>query len=97
MCFSSYLWGPLCNKITGTGFGRRKFQKEPQSRGRSLSDLVESYLKMISENQSAHTGKLSPRVDSLRGTFMLPEDFDYKKEMGNAITRKHLSHDKSVH
>jgi len=66
-------------------------------RGRSLSDLVESYLKVISENQPAGTIEMSSRVKSLLGAFMLPGDFDYKKELGDAITRKYLPHDKSIH
>ena len=65
--------------------------------GRSLSDIVETYLKMISINEPTDTIELSPRVKSLRGTFSLPADFDYKKELSDAITRKHLSHDKSIH
>jgi hypothetical protein len=68
-----------------------------KSRGRSLSDLVESYLKMISENQPAGNSDLSPKVKSLLGALSLPGDFDYKKELGDAIIRKHLYDDKSIH
>jgi uncharacterized protein (DUF3820 family) len=75
----------------------RKAKQFAKSKGRSLSDLVESYLKMISENQPAGTNELSPRVKALCGAFSLPADFDYKKELGDAITRKHLSHDQSIH
>ena len=64
-----------------------------KSKGRSLSDLVESYLKMISESQLPVTIELTPRVKALCGVFSLPADFDYRKELDEAITRKHLSHD----
>ena len=68
-----------------------------RKRGRSLSDLVESYLKMISENQPVDTTALSPKIKSMLGVFTIPGDFDYKKELSDVITRKHLSHGKSIH
>jgi hypothetical protein len=74
-----------------------KAKQFAKSRGRSLSDLVESYLKLISENQPADAAELSQKVKSLRGSFSLPADFNYKKELAEAITRKHLSHDQSIH
>ena len=75
----------------------RKAKQFAKIQGRNLSDIVETYLKMISINQAADTIELSPRVKSLRGTLTLPADFDYMKELSNAITRKHLSHDKSIY
>jgi hypothetical protein len=68
-----------------------------KSRGRSLSDLVESYLRMISDNQQGSQPELSPRLKALKGRFSLPADFDYKKEVADAINRKYLPNDKSIH
>lgn len=75
----------------------KKAKKFAKSRGRSLSDLVESYLRMISDKQPDDQEELSPKVKALKGKFTLPDDFDFKKELADAITRKHLSNDKSVH
>jgi hypothetical protein len=75
----------------------KKAKEFAKSRGRSLSDLVESYLRMISDKQPDGQDELSPRVKALRGKFILPADFDYKKEVADAITRKYLSNDKSIH
>ena len=51
-----------------------------RSKGRSLSDLVENYLKLLTKNTSIEDSELTPRVKSLLGCISLPEDFDYKKE-----------------
>lgn len=59
-----------------------------RKRGESLSNLVETYLKSIiaPENEDA---ELSPRVKKLKGAIKLPEDFDYKTELGKAILSKY--------
>jgi hypothetical protein len=75
----------------------KKAKEFARSRGRSLSDLVESYLRMISEKEPDNQGELSPKVKALKGKILLPADFDYKKEVADAITRKYLSNDKSIH
>ena len=51
-----------------------------RSKGRSLSDLVENYLKLLTKNTSVEDSEYTPRVKSLLGCISLPEDFDYKKE-----------------
>lgn len=71
----------------------RKAKIVAKGRGRSLSDLVEAYLRMISENQETGAGEVSPKVRALCGSFRLPADFDYKKELGEAIAHKHLNHE----
>lgn len=60
--------------------------------GRSLSDLVESYFKMItSDIPSEEAFELTPVVKSLRGSFKAPENFDYREELSNALAEKYLS------
>ncbi|WP_316782735.1 DUF6364 family protein [Pedobacter frigiditerrae] len=51
--------------------------------GRSLSSMVENYLKAVTnkEENIAIEGELSPIVKSLVGSFKMPKDFDYKKEI----------------
>ena len=59
---------------------------------RSLSDLVENYLKSLvhAEEHAAHD-ELSPAVRSLRGSFKVPADFDdnYKKTAREERIKKH--------
>jgi len=59
-----------------------------RQKGKSLSDIVENYLKSISASEES-VQVLSPRVARLMGSVKLPEDFDYKKELAKALTEKH--------
>lgn len=63
-------------------------KKYARQKGRSLSDIVENYLKSIS-TQEKITEELSPKVTRLKGVIKLPEDFDYKKELGNVLVKKY--------
>lgn len=56
--------------------------------GKSLSAIVENFLKSITIQEEKPTS-LSPEVLKLMGVIELPEDFDYKKEMGNALANKY--------
>jgi hypothetical protein len=63
-------------------------KKYARQKGKSLSNIVENYLKSISAyEESAQT--LSPRVAKLMGSVKLPEDFDYKKDLDRILTEKH--------
>lgn len=64
-------------------------KKYALKKGRSLSDIVENYLKSISSKQNTED-EISPKVLKLLGSIKLPKDFDYKKELGNALAKKHL-------
>lgn len=59
-----------------------------QKKGKSLSHLVENYLKSISVNEAGNLA-ISPRVTKLRGVIKLPNDFDYKSELSNALSKKY--------
>ena len=56
--------------------------------GRSLSELIESYLENITEEN--YHSDLSPKLKKLVGAVKLPEDFDEEIELRAAIERKHL-------
>ena len=56
--------------------------------GRSLSELIESYLENITE-ENDHS-ELSPKLKKLIGSVKLPKDFDEEKELRSAIEKKHL-------
>ena len=58
--------------------------------GRSLSDLVENYLKLLTKNSSIEDSEYTPRVKSLLGSVTVPKDFDYKKEIADNLTNKYL-------
>lgn len=51
-----------------------------KSKGRSLSDIIENYLMAITkETKNPKEIELTPLVKSLRGSFKMPDNFDYKK------------------
>lgn len=60
-----------------------------QKKGKSLSHLVENYLKSITSETRAKEENISPKVLKLMGVIKLPKDFDYKTELGNALAKKY--------
>ena len=60
-----------------------------KGKGRSLSDIIENYLKAITMEQRESDPKITPLVKSLMGSFKAPADFDYKKELANGLTEKY--------
>ena len=58
------------------------------SQNRSLSDLIESYLRTMAtapKQKVETTGK----IKSLQGSFKVPADFDYERVLRDEIIRKH--------
>jgi hypothetical protein len=68
----------------------RRAKVYAKTNGRSLSDLVENYLKLLTKNSSIKDSEFSPRVKTLLGSVTVPEDFDYKKEISEYLTNKYL-------
>jgi len=68
----------------------RKAKVYAKSNGRSLSDLVESYLKLLTKNSPVEESEYTPVVKSLLGCISVPEDFEYKKEIVDYLTKKYL-------
>ena len=56
-----------------------------RSRGRSLSDLVESYFKILTSRKDDTEDDLTPKVKSLMGSIKVSEDFDYKADLSDRI------------
>lgn len=57
----------------------------------SLSQIVENYLKSLtSKTRNKSPKTTTPIVKALRGSFKAPVDFDYKKELYEALEKKHL-------
>ncbi len=68
-----------------------KAKKFAKLQGRSISDLVQNYLKMISStSESGSITDTSKRRSSLRGVFKTSDDFDYKEELSKALEEKYL-------
>ena len=65
-------------------------KKYARQKGKSLSDIVENYLKSISTPTDT-AAELSPKVLKMMGVIKLPQDYDYKKELGNALAKKYKS------
>ena len=60
-----------------------------KKRGRSLSDIIENYLKALTKEEKTEE-ELSPLVKSLKGSFKAPKSFDYKDELSKALSEKYL-------
>lgn len=69
----------------------RKAKIYARSRGRSLSDLVESYFKILISKSDDAEYDLSTKVKSLLGTIKVPEDFDYKADLQDQLSKKYLN------
>jgi hypothetical protein len=63
-------------------------KKYAKGRGKSLSGIVENYLKSISTSAS-DADSIAPRVKKLMGTIQFPKGYDYKIELRKAIGKKY--------
>ncbi|MBW6490442.1 MAG: hypothetical protein K0B15_04505 [Lentimicrobium sp.] len=61
-----------------------------KDKGRSLSDLVEMYFKALTHRKTISEEELTPKVRALLGSFKVPAEFDYKKELADQLTNKYL-------
>ena len=57
--------------------------------GRSLSSIIENYLKAITTAHKIEE-EISPLVKSLRGSFKVSEPFNYKDELTERLSEKYL-------
>ena len=67
----------------------QKAKKYAYTKGRSLSELIETYLKTVVGNEPGDDNVLSPAVKSLMGTFKAPKDIDYKKIIKEEKMKRH--------
>ena len=62
-----------------------------KDKNRSLSDIIENYLKMLTKtDRNQEVKKLNPIVKSLKGSFKMPKDMNYEKELGSRLEEKYL-------
>lgn len=69
-----------------------KAKEYASSQKRSLSRLIESYLKTLIEKENPQSNdkiEISPFVKSMQTGVKLPADFDYKKAYGDYLTEKY--------
>ena len=66
----------------------KQYAKEHQT---SLSRLIENYLAVLTKLKKGKSDdiEISPFVKSISSSVKLPEDFDYKKEIGNILSEKY--------
>ncbi len=79
----------MVTKLTLTIEGEviQSAKKYAQEQGRSLSDVVETYLKTLSDSSKEY-GIPSKKISGLRGVIKLSKDFDYKAELGRILHKK---------
>ena len=68
----------------------QKAKKYAKEKVRSLSDIIENYLKAITDDEIGEEIEITPLVKSLKGSFKAPKDFNYKEELTNALSEKYL-------
>ncbi len=59
------------------------------SQGRSLSDLVESYFRVLTTNTPSSDIKVSSKLKAMKGSIALPDEFNYKEALSNELLKKH--------
>ena len=68
-----------------------KAKKYANGKGRSLSNIVENYLKAITKEDNIESTDLTPIVKSLKGTFKAPKNIDYKKNFPKDLLKNIFS------
>jgi predicted CopG family antitoxin len=62
-----------------------------KQQNRSLSDIIENYLKSITKNKVEDKDEeLPPIIKSLKGSLKLAGDVDYKEELMKRLEEKYL-------
>jgi hypothetical protein len=62
-----------------------------KDKNRSLSNIIENYLKMLTKaDKVEQIEKLNPIVKSLKGSFKMPKDMNYEKELERRLEEKYL-------
>lgn len=65
-------------------------KKYAKQNGRSLSGIIENYLKIITQEEDQDKNEISPLVKSLKGSFKAPKSYDYKKDLSDSLSEKYL-------
>ncbi|MDR2801647.1 MAG: DUF6364 family protein [Prevotellaceae bacterium] len=57
------------------------------SNDKTLSEMIENYFQLILHNRIPKPAS-TPIVNSLKGSFKIPDDFDYKEALSDALVEK---------
>ncbi len=68
----------------------RRAKDYARKTGRSLSELVESYLEMITKSEDFSASDMSPKLKKLFGAVDIPSDLDHKKEIRKILGSKNI-------
>lgn len=66
-----------------------KAKKYAKDKERSLSSLIENYLKVLTIEDVSKKAEITPIVKSLKGSFTAPKNSNYKKELANLLAEKY--------
>lgn len=62
-----------------------------KEKNRSLSDLIENYLKTLTNvDDEDDLSELNPVMESIKGSFKMPKDMNYKEELRSRVEKKYL-------
>lgn len=61
-----------------------------KSKGRSLSDIIENYLKLVASENSKKSTTYNADITALIGTLKEPSIEDYKEDKTQRLIKKHL-------
>jgi hypothetical protein len=67
----------------------QKAKKYASKKQRSLSKIVEAYLKSIAAKEPPERGSISAKIRKMQGAVSLPKNFDYKKEVQKELGKKY--------
>ncbi len=67
-----------------------KAKKYARKEGRSLSKIVENYLKALSSERNKQGKNTGVVVKSLRGSFMAPKKINYKVQLSESLYNKYV-------
>jgi len=65
-------------------------KKYASGKERSLSDIIENYLRILTTEEKEKSIELTPTVQSLKGSFRAPASFEYKNELSKRLTEEYL-------
>lgn len=63
-------------------------KKYAKKSGKSLSDIVENYLKNLTSKETKDE-TISPRILKLMGVIELPNNFEYKRALKDSLSKKY--------
>jgi len=67
-----------------------KAKRYAKSENRSLSNLIESFLRQVTHNRVEKENDIHPDIAALRGSVKVSDDFNYKEELEKALREKYL-------